>query len=143
MEHQDNLISYIEQTIRNNWGLTAMTDFQGESFQYRDVARKIAKLHLLFENAGLKPGDKVALCGRNCAHWAIAAIASITYGIVAVPILHDFKADNVHHLVNHSEARLLFVDSSTWEISTPRASQTRRSGSDQRLLLTAVARQEN
>lgn len=119
MEHQDNLISYIEQTIRNNWGLTAMTDFQGESFQYRDVARKIAKLHLLFENAGLKPGDKVALCGRNCAHWAIAAIASITYGIVAVPILHDFKADNVHHLVNHSEARLLFVDSSTWENLDP------------------------
>lgn len=119
MEHQDNLISYIEQTIRNNWGLTAMTDFQGESFQYRDVARKIAKLHLLFENAGLKPGDKVALCGRNCAHWAIAAIASITYGIVAVPILHDFKADNVHHLVNHSEARLLFVDSSIWENLDP------------------------
>ena len=115
MEHHNTLIPYIEQAIRNNWEGLALTDFKGQSFQYRDVARKIAKLHLLFEHAGLKPGDKIALCGRNSAQWAIAALASLTYGTVAVPILHDFKPDNVHHLVCHSGARLFFVDASTWE----------------------------
>lgn len=115
MEHQKTLISYIEQSMRDNWEQLALTDFHGQSFQYRDVARKVAKLHLLFEHAGLKPGDKIAFCGKNSAQWAIAAIASLTYGTVAVPILHDFKPDNVHHLVCHSEARLFFVDSSTWE----------------------------
>ena len=101
--------------MRENWERLALTDFKGSSFQYRDVARKVAKLHLLFEHAGIKPGDTIALCGKNSAQWAIAAIASLTYGTVAVPILHDFKADNVHHLVCHSEAKLFFVDSSTWE----------------------------
>ncbi len=115
MENQDNLISYIEQSIKKNWEFTALTDFKGASYQYRDVARKIAKLHLLFEHAGLQPGDKVALCGRNCAQWAIVALASLTYGTVAVPILHDFKADNIHHLVSHSEAKLFFVDPAIWE----------------------------
>ncbi|MDE6197503.1 MAG: AMP-binding protein, partial [Muribaculaceae bacterium] len=115
MKHQKTLISYIEQSMRDNWEQLALTDFHGQSFQYRDVARKVAKLHLLFEHAGLKPGDKIAFCGKNSAQWAIAAIASLTYGTVAVPILHDFKPDNVHHLVCHSEARLFFVDSSTWE----------------------------
>ena len=115
MEHYKTLVPYIEQTLRKNWDLLALTDFKGQSFQYRDVARKVAKLHLLFENAGLKPGDRIALCGRNCAQWAIAAIASMTYGTVAVPILHDFKPDNVHHLVCHSGARLFFVDAHTWE----------------------------
>lgn len=115
MKPQDNLISYIQQTLRDNWDVLALTDFKGASFQYRDVARKIAKLHLLFEHAGLKPGDRIALCGKNSAHWAIAALASLTYGVVAVPILHDFKPENIHHLVCHSEARLFFVDSGTWE----------------------------
>ena len=115
MKPQDCLISYIQQSIRNNWEVMALTDFNGASFLYRDVARKIAKLHLLFENAGLKPGDRIALCGRNSANWAVAALASLTYGTVTVPILHDFKPENVHHLVCHSEARLLFVDSGTWE----------------------------
>ena len=115
MEAQNNLNAYIEQSVRENWERLALIDFKGSSFQYRDVARKVAKLHLLFEHAGIKPGDKIALCGKNSAQWAIAAIASLTYGTVAVPILHDFKADNVHHLVCHSEAKLFFVDSSTWE----------------------------
>lgn len=110
-----HLIPYIQEAIRSNWEELALTDFNGQSFQFRDVARKIAKLHLLFERCGLKPGDKIALCGKNSAQWAIAMLASLTYGTVAVPILHDFKADNIHHLVNHSDARLLFVDSSTWE----------------------------
>ncbi|MDE6854419.1 MAG: AMP-binding protein [Muribaculaceae bacterium] len=115
METCDNLISYIENTLRDNQELLALTDFNGQSFQYRDVARKIAKMHILFDHSGIKPGDKIALCGRNSAQWAIAFLATVTYGAVAVPILHDFKPDNIHHLVNHSGARLFFADSSTWE----------------------------
>lgn len=119
MKEFKHLIPYIQESIRSNWESLALTDFQGQSFQYRDVARKIAKLHLLFEHCGLKAGDKIALCGRNSAQWSIALLASLTYGTVAVPILHDFKADNIHHLVNHSDARLFFVDSSTWENLDP------------------------
>lgn len=115
MKPQDTLNAYIRQSISENWELPALTDFKGGTFTYRDVARKVAKLHLLFEHAGLQPGDRIALCGRNCAQWAIAAIASLTYGTVTVPILHDFKSDTVHHLVSHSEAKLLFTDSQTWE----------------------------
>ncbi|MDE6436509.1 MAG: AMP-binding protein, partial [Muribaculaceae bacterium] len=119
MEKFEHLVPYIQASIRDNWEYTAMTDFKGASFQYRDVARKIAKLHLLFEHAGLKKGDRVAFCGRNSAQWSIAMLASLTYGTVAVPILHDFKPDNVHHLVNHCEAKLFFVDSSICENLDP------------------------
>jgi long-chain acyl-CoA synthetase len=105
----------LQDSIRQNWEELALTDFQGQSFQYRDVARKVAKLHILFDAANLQKGDKVAFCGRNSAQWAIALIATITYGAVAVPILHDFKPDTIHHLVNHSDAKLLFVDSQIWE----------------------------
>lgn len=119
MKNQDSLIGYIEQALRENWNLTAMSDFKGPSLQYRDVARRIAKLHLLFEHAGLKPGDKIALCGRNCAQWAVAALASVTYGAVTVSILHDFKPDNVNHLVNHSDAKLLFADAEIWDNLEP------------------------
>ncbi|MCM1066894.1 MAG: AMP-binding protein [Muribaculaceae bacterium] len=115
MQPQKELIPYIAQSLRDNWERLALTDFDGQSFQYRDVARKIAKLHLLFEHANLKPGDKIAFCGRNCAQWAIGALAALTYGAVAVPILHEFKPDTVHHLVCHSEAKLFFVDAHTWE----------------------------
>ena len=115
MHTQTDIIAYIEQSLRLNWERLALTDFQGQSFQYRDVARKIAKLHLLFEHAGVRRGDRIALCGRNSAQWAIVALASLTYGAVIVPILHDFKPDNVHHLVCHCEARLFFVDAGTWE----------------------------
>ena len=119
MEQYNSLVPYIRQAIRDNWEELALTDFKGQSFQYRDVARKIAKLHLLYENAGLKKGDKIALCGKNCSQWAIAFLATITYGAVAVPILHDFKADTIHHLVNHCDAKLFFADSSTWENLDP------------------------
>lgn len=121
MENQETLIRYIAQALRENWENLALTDFQGVSFQYRDVARKIAKLHLLFEHAGLSKGDKIALCGRNSAQWAIAALASITYGTVTVPILHEFKSDNIHHLVCHSEAKLLFTDAAIYENLDPEA----------------------
>lgn len=99
----------IEKSIIDNWELDALTDYKGATLQYHDVARKIEKLHIMFENSGLKRGDKVALCGRNCANWAVAFLATLTYGAVAVPILHEFTADQIHNIVNHSEARILFV----------------------------------
>ncbi len=111
----ERLNSYIENAIKENWERLALTDFHGVSFQYRDVARKIAKLHLLYEAVGLKPGDKIAICGRNSSQWSVAFFSVITYGAVVVPILHEFKADNIHHLVNHSEAKLFFTDSAIWE----------------------------
>lgn len=115
MKQQDCFIKYIEQSIINNWDLNALTDYNGETFQYKDVARKIAKIHLLFEEAGIKKGDKVAVCGRNSSFWAVAVLATITYGGVAVPVLHEFKADNIHNIVNHSEARFMFVGDQVWE----------------------------
>lgn len=121
MTPRDNINQYIADAIRENWDNLALTDFDGSSFQYRDVARKIAKLHIFFDHIGLRSGDKIALCGRNSAQWAIAFLATVTYGAVAVPILHDFKADNIHHLVSHSEARLLFADAGTWENLDPEA----------------------
>lgn len=92
-----------------------MTDYKGATLQYKDVARKIEKLHILLAESGIKPGDKVAVCGRNSSHWGVAFLAILTYGAVAVPILHEFKADNIHNIVNHSEARLLFVGDVVWE----------------------------
>ncbi len=115
MEKEKNLTTLVQESICNNWELTALSDFHGVSFQYRDVARKIAKLHLLFEHAGLHPGDRIAFCGKNCSQWAIAFLASLTYGTVSVPILHEFKPDNIHHLVTHSDAKLFFVDKAIWE----------------------------
>lgn len=115
MEKHNTLNGYIENSICSNWELPALSDLHGTTFQYRDVARKIAKLHLLFEHAGLMPGDKIAICGKNCAHWAIAALASFTYGTVTVPILSDFKSDTIHHLVSHCEAKLLFTDHNLWD----------------------------
>ena len=104
-----DLIGHIEESIVNHWNRDALTDYQGETLQYKDVARKIEKLHILFENAGVKEGDKIALCGRNSANWAVAFLATLTYGAVAVPILHEFKPEQVHDLVNHSDAKILFV----------------------------------
>jgi len=99
----------IQQSIIDHWDLDALTDYKGATLQYHDVARKIEKLHIMFENSGVVKGDKIALCGRNSANWATAFLAILTYGAVAVPILHEFTPDQVHNIVNHSEARLLFV----------------------------------
>ncbi len=115
METTDSLIQLIEESIRRNWNLDAMTDYKGATLQYKDVARKIEKMHILLEHAGIKKGDKIALCGRNSANWTATFLGVITYGAVAVPILHEFKADNVHNIVNHSEARMLFVGDQVWE----------------------------
>ena len=121
MENQTKLNAYLLQSMVNNWELPALTDFDGVSYNYKDVARKIMKLHILFEHCGLHAGDKVALCGKNSAQWAVAFLGGITYGIIVVPILSDFKPDTIHHLVNHSEARLLFTDEHIWENLDPAA----------------------
>ena len=99
----------IEKSIIDHWDLNALTDYQGATLQYKDVARKIEKMHILFENSDVKPGDKVAICGRNMSHWAVAFLATMTYGAVIVPILHEFTPEQIHNIVNHSDAKLLFV----------------------------------
>ena len=115
MEQEHQFIDYIEQSIIKNWDKDALTDYKGITLQYKDVARKIAKFHIVLESAGIHPGDKIAVCGRNSAHWGVTFLATITYGAVIVPILHEFKADNIHNIVNHSEAKLLFVGDQAWE----------------------------
>lgn len=109
MESIPSVNSLIEKSIIDNWDLDALTDYKGITLQYKDVARKIEKLHILFENSGVVKGDRIALCGRNSASWAVAFLATLTYGAVAVPVLHEFTADQIHNIVNHSEAKLLFV----------------------------------
>ena len=101
--------SFIKKSIIENWDLDALTDYKGATLQYKDVARKIEKLHIMFENSGVKKGDKIAICGRNSSNWAVAFIATLTYGAVAVPVLHEFTPEQVYNIVNHSEAKLLFV----------------------------------
>lgn len=101
--------SYIEQSIINNWHLDALTDYKGATLQYHDVARKIEKLHILFENSGVIKGDKIAVCGRNSSQWAVAFLAIITYGAIVVPIQNEFKPEQIHNIVNHSESKMLFV----------------------------------
>lgn len=112
---EKNFISYIENSIKNNWDLDALTDYKGATLQYKDVARKIEKLHIIFEASGIQKGDKIAVCGRNSSHWGVTFLATLAYGAVVVPILHEFKAENVHNIVNHSEAKLLFVGDQVWE----------------------------
>lgn len=99
----------IQKSIVDHWDMDALTDYKGATLQYHDVARKIEKLHIMFENSGVVKGDKIALCGRNSANWAVAFLATLTYGAIAVPILHEFMPDQIHNIVNHSDAKLLFV----------------------------------
>ena len=101
--------SLIETTVKENWLLDALTDYKGATLQYHDVARKVEKLHIMMASAGIKKGDRIAVCGRNSAHWAVAFLATLTYGAVIVPILHEFNGEQIHNSVNHSESRLLFV----------------------------------
>lgn len=101
--------SYIEQSIINNWHLDALTDYKGATLQYHDVARKIEKLHILFENSGVIKGDKIAVCGRNSSQWAVAFLAIVTYGAIVIPIQNEFKPEQIHNIVNHSESKMLFV----------------------------------
>ena len=109
MESFSSFNAYIQRAIVNNWDQDALTDYQGVTLQFHDVARKIEKLHILFNNSYVKPGDKIAICGRNSAHWAVAYLATLTYGAVAVPILHEFNGEQIQNIVNHSESKLLFI----------------------------------
>lgn len=109
MEIIPSFNSYIEKSIKDNWEKDALTDYKGATLQYNDVARIIEKLHIVFNEIGVQRGDKIAMCGRNSSHWAVAYLATLTYGAVAVPILHEFTPEQVHNIVNHSEAKLLFV----------------------------------
>jgi len=111
----NSFIRAVEETLKEHWDLPALSDYKGATFHYKDIARRIAKLHILFEECGLKKGDKVSICGRNSAAWGTVFLATVTYGAVAVPILHEFKADNVHNIVNHSDSRVLFVGDIVWE----------------------------
>ncbi|WP_028908290.1 AMP-binding protein [Xylanibacter ruminicola] len=124
MEHIPSFNALIQKSIIDNWDRDALTDFKGQTLQFHDVARKIEKLHILFENSGIQKGDKIALCGRNSSQWAVAFLATLTYGAIAVPILHEFNAEQVHNIVNHSEARLLFVGDHVATIIDPLAMPT-------------------
>ena len=112
---EKSFIALVEQSIKKNWDLDALTDYKGVTLQYKDVARKIEKIHIILEESGVKPGDKIAICGRNMSHWGVTFLSVVTYGAIIVPILHEFKADQVHNIVNHSEAKLLFVGDVVWE----------------------------
>ena len=104
-----------EASFRKNWDRPAISNYHGETLHFKDVARRMEKLHIMFEECGLQKGDKVAICSRNQANWAVTFLAIMTYGAVPVPLLHEFKSANIHHLVNHSEAKILFVDDVIWE----------------------------
>ena len=124
MEQIPSFNALIQKSVIDNWDHDALTDFKGQTLQFHDVARKIEKLHILFENSGIQKGDKIALCGRNSSQWAVAFIATLTYGAIAVPILHEFNAEQIHNIVNHSEARLLFVGDHVATIIDPQAMPT-------------------
>ncbi|MDR2041022.1 MAG: AMP-binding protein [Tannerella sp.] len=111
----DRFLKLIELSIKAHWEFPALTDHKAPTFYYKDVAREIAKMHLLFEQAGIRKGDRIALVGRNSSRWVIHFFSILTYGAVAVPILHDFKTENIHHIVNHSEARMLIAAAQSWE----------------------------
>ena len=110
-----DIILRIEDCIKKNWDRDALTDYKGSTLQYKDVARLIEKLHIMFNEAGIVPGDKISLCGRNSSNWGVAFLATLTYGAVPVPILHEFKADNVHNIINHSDSKLAFIGENNWE----------------------------
>ena len=124
MEQIPSFIALIQKSVIDNWDRDALTDFKGQTLQFHDVARKIEKLHILFENSGIQKGDKIAMCGRNSSQWAVAFLATLTYGAIAVPILHEFNAEQIHNIVNHSEARLLFVGDHVATIIDPQAMPT-------------------
>ena len=124
MEQIPSFNALIQKSVIDNWDRDALTDFKGQTLQFHDVARKIEKLHILFENGGIQKGDKIAMCGRNSSQWAVAFLATLTYGAIAVPILHEFNAEQIHNIVNHSEARLLFVGDHVATIIDPQAMPT-------------------
>ncbi len=107
---QERLIGYIEQSIRQNWEIEALSNYKEKGYSYKEIAEKILKLHILFKGSGIKEGDKIALVGRNSANWCVTYLAAVTYGAVIVPVLPDFKPEDLTNIINHSDSRLLFVD---------------------------------
>jgi len=105
----------LQKSLKDNWYLSALSDYKGITLTYSDVARRIEKLHIVYEICGVKKGDKIALCSKNQANWGVVFLSALTYGAVAVPILHEFKPGNIHHIVNHSDSRILFVGDVIWE----------------------------
>jgi len=112
---QERLIGYIEQSIRQNWDIEALSNYKEKGYSYKEIAERILKLHILFKGTGIKEGEKIALVGRNSANWCVTYLASVTYGAVIVPILPDFKPDDMTHIINHSDSRLLLVDDKIFE----------------------------
>lgn len=112
---EESFLYYIEHSIKIHWNRQALTDYKGATHTYKDVARTIEELHILIEKGGIRKGDRIALCSRNMSNWGIAFLAILSFGAVAVPILHEFKPDNIHHIINHSEARILFIGASIWK----------------------------
>lgn len=112
---KERLVTYIEDSIRQNWDSVALTNYQGEGSSYKEIAARMLKLHMIFEEAGIKEGDKISLIGKNSANWCIVYLATVSYGAVIVPILSDFKADNLINIINHSDSKLLFADQNIWE----------------------------
>jgi len=112
---KENFTQYLEDSIKNNWDLPALSDYKGSTYYYKDVGRKIARIHIMFDECDVKKGDKVALLGKNSANWAMSYLAVVTYGAVVVPILPDFHPDDMHHIINHSDSVILFVDDQIWE----------------------------
>jgi len=112
---EQSFVAHLEKSIKENWTLPALSDHKGVTYTYQDVARKIAKIHIIFKKTGIKKGDKIAIVGRNSANWAVSFLAITSYGAVVVPILHEFKPDNIHHIVNHSEAMVVFTGDQIWD----------------------------
>lgn len=112
---ENRFLGLIENSIKEHWDLPAFSDYNGHTYHYKDVARRIEKFHIILEHAGIKKGDKVALVGRNSSNWAICFFGILAYGAVAVPILHEFKPDNIHHIVNHSGAKAVLAGANNWE----------------------------
>lgn len=112
---EESFLYYIEHSIKIHWNHQALSDYKGVAHKYKDVARTIEELHMLFEQGNIRKGDRIALCSRNMSNWGMAFLAILSYGAVAVPILHEFKPDNIHHIVNHSETRMIFAGTSIWE----------------------------
>src|SRR5512137_167680 len=112
---QERLIGYIEKSIKQNWEIEALSDYKGKGYTYKEIAEIILKFHLLFRDSGIKEGDKIALVGRNSAHWCITYLATVTYGAVIVPILPDFKPEDLTNIINHSDSKLLFADDKIYE----------------------------
>ena len=113
---KERLIGYIEQSIRQNWEIEALSNYKEKGYSYKEIAEKILKLHILFKRSGIKEGDKIALVGRNSANWCVTYLAAVTYGAVIVPILPDFKPDDLTNIINHSDSRLLFVDDKIYDL---------------------------